>query len=114
MSHLLRLVRPAAQALTRTFHAGASPRAAVDFETAKARGTEKMNLVGAINDALRIALETDDKAVIFGEDVAFGGVFRCTSELQHDSQRVQASFLPSVTFLFFATQNLFHIWSLIC
>ena len=82
MSHLLRLVRPAAQALTRTFHAGASPRAAVDFETAKARGTEKMNLVGAINDALRIALETDDKAVIFGEDVAFGGVFRCTSELQ--------------------------------
>ncbi len=41
-----------------------------------------MNLVGAINDALRIALETDDKAVIFGEDVAFGGVFRCTSELQ--------------------------------
>eukprot|EP00282_Hemiselmis_andersenii_P011419 CAMPEP_0114127380 /NCGR_PEP_ID=MMETSP0043_2-20121206/10344_1 /TAXON_ID=464988 /ORGANISM="Hemiselmis andersenii, Strain CCMP644" /LENGTH=403 /DNA_ID=CAMNT_0001220451 /DNA_START=112 /DNA_END=1323 /DNA_ORIENTATION=+ len=44
--------------------------------------TKKMNLVGAINDALRIALETDDKAVIFGEDVAFGGVFRATNELQ--------------------------------
>jgi 2-oxoisovalerate dehydrogenase E1 component beta subunit len=79
---LLRFIRPAAQVLSRTFHAAASARSAVDFETAKSRGTEKMNLVGAINDALRIALETDDKAVIFGEDVAFGGVFRCTSELQ--------------------------------
>jgi 2-oxoisovalerate dehydrogenase E1 component beta subunit len=82
MSNLLRFIRPAAQALTRSFHAVAPARSAVDFETAKSRGTEKMNLVGAINDALRIALETDDKAVIFGEDVAFGGVFRCTSELQ--------------------------------
>jgi len=44
--------------------------------------TKKMNLVGAINDALRIALETDDRAVIFGEDVGFGGVFRATNELQ--------------------------------
>ena len=31
--------------------------------------TKKMNLVGAINDALRIALENDKEAVIFGEDV---------------------------------------------
>jgi hypothetical protein len=38
-----------------------------------------------VNDALSIALATgnylitiDDKAVIFGEDVGFGGVFRCT------------------------------------
>ncbi len=36
-----------------------------------------MNLVGAINDALRIALASDDKAVIFGEDVGFGGVSLC-------------------------------------
>jgi hypothetical protein len=27
---------------------------------------------------VRIALAKDDTAVIFGEDVAFGGVFRCT------------------------------------
>jgi hypothetical protein len=27
---------------------------------------------------LRIALAKDDTAIIFGEDVAFGGVFRCT------------------------------------
>jgi 2-oxoisovalerate dehydrogenase E1 component beta subunit len=30
---------------------------------------------------MSIALETDEKAVIFGEDVAFGGVFRCTMGL---------------------------------
>lgn len=35
----------------------------------------------ALNDAMRVALETDPKAVIFGEDVAFGGVFRCTTDL---------------------------------
>ncbi len=43
---------------------------------------KKMNLVGAINDALRIALEKDKEAVIFGEDVGFGGVFRATAGLQ--------------------------------
>lgn len=44
--------------------------------------TRSMNLYQAINDALRIALETDEKAVLFGEDVAFGGVFRCSMGLQ--------------------------------
>ncbi|CAN6668610.1 pyruvate dehydrogenase E1 component subunit beta, mitochondrial [Trichomonascus vanleenenianus] len=44
--------------------------------------TTSMNLYQAINDALRIALETDEKAVMFGEDVAFGGVFRCSMGLQ--------------------------------
>lgn len=37
----------------------------------------------AIQDALRIALATDDAAICLGEDVAFGGVFRCTAGL-HD------------------------------
>ena len=37
-----------------------------------------MNLFQAVNEALATALETDDKAVVFGEDVSFGGVFRCT------------------------------------
>lgn len=44
-------------------------------------GTIKMNLFQAVNDALSIALTTDDKSVIFGEDVSFGGVFRATSGL---------------------------------
>lgn len=36
----------------------------------------------AINNALDIALKEDDSAVVFGEDVGFGGVFRCSLNLQ--------------------------------
>ncbi|KAI8355015.1 thiamine diphosphate-binding protein [Mortierella sp. GBAus27b] len=43
--------------------------------------TKKMNTFQAINDAMSIALATDDTACVFGEDVAFGGVFRCTMGL---------------------------------
>ena len=46
--------------------------------------TKKMNYFTAVNDALRIALKTDEKAIVFGEDVAFGGVFRCTLGLQEE------------------------------
>lgn len=44
--------------------------------------TTKLNLCQAVNSALDVALETDKNSVIFGEDVAFGGVFRCTLGLQ--------------------------------
>lgn len=44
--------------------------------------TTKMNMFQAINNALDIALKEDDSAVIFGEDVGFGGVFRCSLNLQ--------------------------------
>lgn len=44
--------------------------------------TVKINMFQAINNALDIALKEDDSAVIFGEDVGFGGVFRCTLNLQ--------------------------------
>ncbi|GAB4835102.1 hypothetical protein Ancab_000010 [Ancistrocladus abbreviatus] len=37
-----------------------------------------VNLFSAINQALHIALDTDPRAYVFGEDVSFGGVFRCT------------------------------------
>ncbi|KAG5988061.1 hypothetical protein E4U54_004787 [Claviceps lovelessii] len=52
--------------------------------------TRKMNLFQAINDALGIALAEDDSVLIFGEDVAFGGVFRCTMKLAetHGAERV--------------------------
>lgn len=43
--------------------------------------TEK-NLYLALNDAMCVAMETDSKAVAFGEDVAFGGVFRCTMNMR--------------------------------
>ncbi|GMR54055.1 hypothetical protein PMAYCL1PPCAC_24250, partial [Pristionchus mayeri] len=47
-------------------------------------GTEKtkMNLCQAVNNAMDIAMGTDKSALVFGEDVAFGGVFRCTVGLQ--------------------------------
>ncbi|MFP8966153.1 alpha-ketoacid dehydrogenase subunit beta [Pokkaliibacter sp. CJK22405] len=42
-----------------------------------------MNLLQAINSALDIAMQTDESALCFGEDVGyFGGVFRATSHLQ--------------------------------
>lgn len=43
-----------------------------------------MNLFTAINDAMRVALDTDPKSIVFGEDVAFGGVFRCTVDLKEE------------------------------
>ncbi|KAF8319315.1 pyruvate dehydrogenase [Clavulina sp. PMI_390] len=43
--------------------------------------TRKMNMYQAIRDAMSIAMTEDDTAVVFGEDVAFGGVFRCTMGL---------------------------------
>ncbi|KAL2711706.1 hypothetical protein V1478_018727 [Vespula squamosa] len=54
------------------------------------RETEKLNMYQAINQALDISLKKDTSAVVFGEDVAFGGVFRCTIGLQkrYGSDRV--------------------------
>lgn len=52
--------------------------------------TKRMNLFQAINDALSTALAEDENVIIFGEDVAFGGVFRCTMKLaeQYGGERV--------------------------
>jgi pyruvate/2-oxoglutarate/acetoin dehydrogenase E1 component len=33
---------------------------------------------------MRVALRTDDSAIVFGEDVGFGGVFRCSVGLQEE------------------------------
>ncbi|KAI1148449.1 2-oxoisovalerate dehydrogenase beta subunit [Nemania diffusa] len=46
--------------------------------------TKRMNLFQAVNDALATALAEDENVLIFGEDVAFGGVFRCTMKLAED------------------------------
>ena len=52
--------------------------------------TKRMNLYQAINDSLRLSLAQDQHALVFGEDVAFGGVFRCTMDLtsQFGTERV--------------------------
>ncbi|KAK3603004.1 hypothetical protein CHS0354_016820 [Potamilus streckersoni] len=44
--------------------------------------TTRMNLFQSINSAMDNALEQDPTAVLFGEDVAFGGVFRCSIGLK--------------------------------
>ncbi|XP_053603507.1 2-oxoisovalerate dehydrogenase subunit beta, mitochondrial [Plodia interpunctella] len=44
--------------------------------------TTKMNMMQAINNAMDLTLKNDPTAVLFGEDVGFGGVFRCTLGLQ--------------------------------
>ncbi|KAK3047596.1 hypothetical protein LTR09_010980 [Extremus antarcticus] len=45
-------------------------------------GTTRINLFQSINQAMAHALRTDPKVILFGEDVAFGGVFRCSMNLQ--------------------------------
>lgn len=59
-------------------------------ELPKSANTKSQNLYQAINSALRTALSTSDKVILFGEDVAFGGVFRCSMDLQTEfgSERV--------------------------
>ena len=42
---------------------------------------EKMNLFSTIGHTMDIALATDPSTIVFGEDVKFGGVFRCTMGL---------------------------------
>jgi len=52
--------------------------------------SENMTMVAAIKEALSTALATEPRTVLFGEDVAFGGVFRASAGLreQHGEQRV--------------------------
>lgn len=44
---------------------------------------EKLNMFQAINKGLDQAMEKDSSSIFFGEDVAFGGVFRCSMNLQN-------------------------------
>jgi pyruvate dehydrogenase E1 component beta subunit len=44
-----------------------------------------MNIIQAVNDALRLEMRRDERVVILGEDVGkFGGVFRATTGLQDE------------------------------
>ncbi|KAF8821617.1 putative pyruvate dehydrogenase E1 component, beta subunit [Cardiosporidium cionae] len=59
-------------------------------QKADTRPKERMNVFTAINSAMHIAMETDPTTCVFGEDVAFGGVFRCSVDLREKfgNQRV--------------------------
>ncbi|WP_054706205.1 alpha-ketoacid dehydrogenase subunit beta [Bacillus sp. JCM 19041] len=49
----------------------------------KQNKTKQMTLVQAVNDALRVALESDENVLLLGEDIGRnGGVFRATDGLQ--------------------------------
>jgi 2-oxoisovalerate dehydrogenase E1 component beta subunit len=56
--------------------------------------TRKMNLFTAVNDAMRVAMRTDEDAIVFGEDVGFGGVFRCSVGLQEEFGRARVFNTP--------------------
>jgi 2-oxoisovalerate dehydrogenase E1 component beta subunit len=44
----------------------------------------RMNLYQSVNNALKSALDSSTQVLCFGEDVAFGGVFRYTMNLQKE------------------------------
>lgn len=46
-----------------------------------------MNTYQAIRDAMSTILSKDDSAIVFGEDVGFGGVFRCSLGLAEEFGR---------------------------
>jgi len=50
-------------------------------EEARNGTTSRINFFTAINSALAHALRSDHRVILFGEDVAFGGVFRCSMNL---------------------------------
>lgn len=60
------------------------------FDLPPSSTSKSMNLYQAINAGLRTALVKSNKVMLFGEDVAFGGVFRCSMDLQTEfgSERV--------------------------
>ena len=56
-----------------------------DLPSSAANGTAtRINLYQAINAAMSHALRTDNRVLVFGEDVAFGGVFRASMGLQQE------------------------------
>ena len=62
-----------------------NPKAVLSkFGLSQANNTSRQNLFTAINSAMAHALRVDERVVVFGEDVAFGGVFRCTQELSSE------------------------------
>lgn len=59
---------------------------------------EKMNLCQAVNSALHIAMAADDTALVFGEDVAFGGVFRCSVGLKDKFGKLEVKHMIKMCF----------------
>lgn len=77
--------------------------------------TTKLNMFQAINNAMDLALERDETALVFGEDVAFGGVFRCSLNLQVNTKIIKGIILnfdtPKLTLKYIVLEK---IWSRSC
>ena len=58
------------------------PRNDLAEESISKQDAVEMNFFQAVNSAMDLALSRDEKVVHFGEDVAFGGVFRCSVDLR--------------------------------
>ncbi len=61
---------------------GAFKSAPAEPDIQKMTPKSNINLVTSINQTLRRILETDPNSILFGQDIGFGGVFRCTLGLQ--------------------------------
>lgn len=51
------------------------------YQLGSSAGLEWQNLNQAVCSAMHHAMKTDERVILFGEDVAFGGVFRCSKGL---------------------------------
>lgn len=83
------LNKPIDYATTPLLH-HSSTSAAAALGLPKETSSSRQNLFQSINVALRTALAASERVLLFGEDVAFGGVFRCSMNLatEFGSERV--------------------------
>jgi 2-oxoisovalerate dehydrogenase E1 component beta subunit len=84
---LQRLASSGAKPIAHMLHPrGAATVAATasDASSTTTTTTIPMNVLTAVNDALLIAMRSDATCIVFGEDVAFGGVFRASQNLRRE------------------------------
>jgi hypothetical protein len=65
-----------------------------------------MNTYQAVRDAMSIILTKDDSTIVFGEDVGFGGVFRCTLGLAEEFGRERVFNTPLTEYVVCASSVL--------
>jgi len=66
---------------------------------------KKLNMFMAINNAMDIAMEADKTSCLFGEDVKFGGVFRCSIGLNEKYGTARVFNTPLCEQVFFKLQQ---------
>lgn len=77
-SQVWEITSGAAQAIP----ADAAPTEGVARDDSADPPSKPMTMLEAVRDAMSVALDQDDRALVFGEDVGAGGVFRATDGLR--------------------------------